>query len=138
MGLRVAMVLAAAMMCASAWAASAAEAVADPLASLSADAAVRLAETIRRTCAESPVEWNGMAAPVTISIGVAFSPALPIQLNALIVRADEALYDAKRMGRNRVCAATATVPTASAASAAATAITGWTASAVDANLLRYR
>ncbi len=42
---------------------------------------------------------------VTVSIGVATAPADTCDYQELLRRADEALYDAKRAGRNRVCAA---------------------------------
>ena len=41
----------------------------------------------------------------TISIGVATFPDDSEQINALIVKADKALYKAKTQGKNRVCAA---------------------------------
>ncbi len=68
MGLRVAMVLAAAMMCASAWAASAAEAVADPLASLSADAAAMLVVDGRPQLQVAETD-HGVASTRTLSVG---------------------------------------------------------------------
>ena len=42
--------------------------------------------------------------PVTISVGVSYAPGLGIATTVeLVARADEALYAAKRAGRNRVC-----------------------------------
>ena len=69
-----------------------------------AAAAEALAERLR-----SSVEAHGFAAaadtiPVTISVGVARAPAPGISSPVeLVSRADEALYAAKRSGRNRVC-----------------------------------
>jgi diguanylate cyclase (GGDEF)-like protein len=40
---------------------------------------------------------------VTVSIGAAVSPRGGASLDELVLRADDALYDAKRLGRNRVC-----------------------------------
>ena len=46
--------------------------------------------------------------PVTISIGVSRAPGPGIATSVdLVARADEALYAAKRAGRNRVCLAQA-------------------------------
>jgi diguanylate cyclase (GGDEF)-like protein len=62
-----------------------------------------LAERVRQTVQSTPFEHEGTAMPITISIGVAAHPELPIETTAqLIAAADEALYEAKRGGRNRV------------------------------------
>jgi two-component system, cell cycle response regulator len=42
---------------------------------------------------------------VTLSIGVAATDGVPSTFDALLARADAALYEAKRQGRNRVVAA---------------------------------
>ena len=38
----------------------------------------------------------------TVSIGIVFSAAGPLDLPALLVQADQALYSAKALGRNRI------------------------------------
>jgi two-component system, cell cycle response regulator len=62
-----------------------------------------LAERLRQVVETSPFDHEGVRMPVTISIGVAAYPELPIEnATQLIAGADEALYEAKRGGRNRV------------------------------------
>ncbi|MGC8853305.1 MAG: diguanylate cyclase [Halothiobacillaceae bacterium] len=65
----------------------------------SAEDALAKAEKIRRDCEQ--LDASGVR--LTISIGVAcFDPGDPESLDSLFSRADKALYDAKRLGRNRV------------------------------------
>jgi len=71
------------------------------LTSIDEDAAV-VAERLRTAVRESPV---GDAA-VTVSLGVAVTePGEPFCYSTLFARADGALYQAKRTGRDRVCLA---------------------------------
>lgn len=59
-------------------------------------------ERIRRVVEREPVMIDGIAIPVTVSIGIAvFDPARE-DSRALLARADAALYRAKSNGRNRV------------------------------------
>ena len=71
----------------------------------------RVAETLRKEIADRPVPWSGEALTVTASFGLA--QALPGEVNvqAVIARADQALYRAKDDGRNcvRIAAETATL-----------------------------
>lgn len=62
-----------------------------------------LGERLRVVVESTSFDHEGTAIPVTISVGVAASPDLPVENAAqLIAGADEALYEAKRGGRNRV------------------------------------
>lgn len=65
------------------------------------DAPVALAEALRQGVETLFVDHQGERIPVTISAGVAVTDA-PLAINLLMARADNALYAAKRQGRNRV------------------------------------
>jgi two-component system cell cycle response regulator len=68
------------------------------------DVACLAAERLRRCICASPFHAPGLAMPldVTVSIGVASTEAGEDTAETLLKRADEALYEAKRAGRNRV------------------------------------
>lgn len=69
-----------------------------------ADAAQR-AERIRAAVADLRVHSEGVGLNVTVSIGIAsFDPALAVDAGELLRRADHAMYEAKRAGRNRTVA----------------------------------
>jgi diguanylate cyclase (GGDEF)-like protein len=72
------------------------------LSSASATAAHPIAERIRERVAGVRVEGYGPPIRLTCSIGVAASDTLGVWGKHLIARADEAVYAAKRSGRNRV------------------------------------
>ncbi|MFO0548976.1 MAG: GGDEF domain-containing protein [Polyangiaceae bacterium] len=62
-----------------------------------------LGERLRNTVESSVFEHDGRRLAITISIGVAAYPVIAADTSfALIAAADEALYEAKRCGRNRV------------------------------------
>jgi diguanylate cyclase (GGDEF)-like protein len=64
--------------------------------------AIALAERLRRRARE-PVEVDGRRFAVTLSIGVTlYRPGESV--DALVARADAAMYDAKTSGRDRVIA----------------------------------
>jgi diguanylate cyclase (GGDEF)-like protein len=63
--------------------------------------ATRLADRCREEIAKAHVTVNGEAVAVTASFGVADANNLP-SVEALVKRADEALYQAKQAGRNAV------------------------------------
>jgi len=66
-------------------------------------AAVHLAERLRSAISQEPLGLTDCTLSVTVSLGVSFSvPGLGISQEALIRAADEALYRAKGLGRNRV------------------------------------
>lgn len=65
--------------------------------------AVEIAERIRKAIEAAPIELsNGSKIKITVSIGVSCYPDPVKDLEMLIERADEALYEAKRTGRNKV------------------------------------
>ncbi len=63
--------------------------------------ALEVAERIRRS-AESATREGADASPVTLSVGVARYPESASTPEALLHEADAAMYEAKRLGRNRV------------------------------------
>jgi diguanylate cyclase (GGDEF)-like protein len=68
--------------------------------------AFQLGERLRGLIASTVFEHNGRVVQVTVSIGVStLRPELSDRFEELIHLADEALYRAKREGRNRVCQA---------------------------------
>ncbi|SFU71954.1 CHASE domain-containing protein [Pseudoduganella namucuonensis] len=65
-------------------------------------AAAAFAERLRQRIAGTPLEIDGHSVAVTVSIGIAAMDAADSGGDAALVRADKALYRAKRAGRNRV------------------------------------
>jgi diguanylate cyclase (GGDEF)-like protein len=64
------------------------------------------AERLRRAVEEHVFTFEGKKIAVTISVGVAQAPHEGVNSPAeLVALADETMYEAKRSGRNRVCAA---------------------------------
>ncbi|MGE0785379.1 MAG: diguanylate cyclase [Sandaracinaceae bacterium] len=63
--------------------------------------AYAVAERVRRAIAKSAIETDGHRIPVTASLGAASCPTSVDSLEALLARADAALYAAKRAGRDR-------------------------------------
>ena len=72
------------------------------LSSADTTAAQPIAERIRNRVAETVVIGFGDPIRITCSIGVASSDTLGVWGEQLITRADEAVYQAKRSGRNRI------------------------------------
>ncbi|MEM1452710.1 MAG: diguanylate cyclase [Planctomycetota bacterium] len=67
------------------------------------DTASMAAERLRSAIANNVVEHGEFAEAVTVSLGVAGATPAMSSVDDLIKAADEALYDAKQLGRNRVC-----------------------------------
>lgn len=63
--------------------------------------ALRVAERLRRVVEGSPCRARGVSVSVTVSIGVAYH-GRGESLDEGLARADASLYEAKRLGRNRV------------------------------------
>lgn len=62
-----------------------------------------IAEAIRVAVARNSLDNNGTSIPLTISIGVAMCKSSEtVESTTLLQRADEAMYQAKHQGRNRV------------------------------------
>lgn len=65
--------------------------------------ALEVAERVRQACAETGVDvGDGRVVKVTASIGACVATPAIEELDQLLQRADQALYQAKRDGRNRV------------------------------------
>jgi diguanylate cyclase len=62
-----------------------------------------VAEKIRRAVAGQRMEFDGVAVGITVSVGGVAYPDDPGAARQLLELADDALYRAKRGGRNRVC-----------------------------------
>ena len=77
------------------------------------EAARGVAERIRRQVEASRFGGgSGLSCRVTVSIGAASFPGHGTEAEALVDRADRAMYRAKELGRNRVCCAEASEPPA--------------------------
>jgi diguanylate cyclase (GGDEF)-like protein len=69
------------------------------------EGAVEVGERIRRAVVKLHPSSLGISEPVTVSVGVAVAGADGVSVRRLVERADQALYKAKRQGRDRVVAA---------------------------------
>lgn len=65
---------------------------------------INVAERIRTMIAENATDADGVHIRTTVSIGLALFPANAVSVRDLVVEADDALYKAKRSGKNRVVA----------------------------------
>lgn len=67
----------------------------------------RIAEVIRLSINSAVIEYNQIRIPVTASLGIStYSPHSMENVESLVAAADNALYQAKAEGRNRVCGLT--------------------------------
>jgi diguanylate cyclase (GGDEF)-like protein len=66
------------------------------------EGAKRVADTLRRELSDLPIHWKDETLNVTASFGVAMALPSEIDCEAIISRADAALYRAKEQGRNCV------------------------------------
>jgi diguanylate cyclase (GGDEF)-like protein len=67
--------------------------------------AQQVAESVRRQMATLAMVASGRTIPVTVSVGIAAAGPAELGVASLIERADEALYQAKRTGRDRCAVA---------------------------------
>jgi diguanylate cyclase (GGDEF)-like protein/PAS domain S-box-containing protein len=74
----------------------------------SPDEAKVFAERFREKVATTPLRLDDRTIPVTVSIGIAAMQSSDASADVALIRSDEALYCAKKNGRNRVEAATDT------------------------------
>jgi diguanylate cyclase (GGDEF)-like protein len=65
--------------------------------------AIQVGNMLRQELEKVSVEWAGQTVSITASIGIATADPGELESKALVGRADDALYRAKRAGRNRVC-----------------------------------
>lgn len=69
-------------------------------------AAMQCAERLRRAVQETRIQWEGRALRVTASFGVASTEGRrQASAERLLIEADDQLYRAKNLGKNRVCGA---------------------------------
>jgi diguanylate cyclase (GGDEF)-like protein len=88
------------------------------LPSLSLAGALEVGERIRLNLERTMVTYNGRCIAITASVGVAHRSARSLcTVKELEMRADSALYEAKRGGRNRVCAFPGVAPAGEATTA---------------------
>jgi diguanylate cyclase (GGDEF)-like protein len=64
--------------------------------------ALQVAERLRTSIEETPMEVANQELTVTVSIGISKKDVNTLELETLIARADQAMYIAKHKGRNRV------------------------------------
>jgi diguanylate cyclase (GGDEF)-like protein/PAS domain S-box-containing protein len=64
--------------------------------------AQKCAERLRQLTMDNPIVQNNQRIPITVSIGIAMLKENDTCVDAALVRADNALYCAKKSGRNRI------------------------------------
>ncbi|MEA5114671.1 MAG: GGDEF domain-containing protein [Geobacteraceae bacterium] len=74
------------------------------LPAVSPSGAVEIGERIRNRLSLTTVTYNGKQIRVTASVGISHRSSMdPCTVRELVSRTDQALYEAKRSGKNRVC-----------------------------------
>ncbi|MCL2056062.1 MAG: diguanylate cyclase [Oscillospiraceae bacterium] len=77
------------------------------LPSTSPSGALTVAESIRKSAEGTPIPCSGKDTCITVSVGInTYTPVLPAtksNIHNFILKADQALYTAKSMGKNKVC-----------------------------------
>jgi diguanylate cyclase (GGDEF)-like protein/PAS domain S-box-containing protein len=67
------------------------------------DEAARLGERLRERMAQTPLQHAGHSIVVTVSLGLSEISPRDASADVALLRADQALYEAKAAGRNRLC-----------------------------------
>jgi diguanylate cyclase (GGDEF)-like protein/PAS domain S-box-containing protein len=67
------------------------------------DEAARLGERLRERMAQTPLQHDGQTIAVTVSLGLSEISPRDASADVALLRADQALYEAKAAGRNRLC-----------------------------------
>jgi len=62
-----------------------------------------IGERIRAQVHNCRPKLSGEETPISVSVGIATYPANALSASELIKRADEAMYNAKGLGKNQVC-----------------------------------
>ena len=62
----------------------------------------KVAERLKKNISEQPIIFNGISIYVTVSIGIAVLEDSINTLEELLKKADIALYEAKKKGKNRI------------------------------------
>lgn len=70
----------------------------------SRDGAIKAAESLRQLIADQPCQYGDTAIPLSASIGISVYPTDGNDHDMLIQLADQRMYQAKKLGRNRVIA----------------------------------
>jgi eukaryotic-like serine/threonine-protein kinase len=71
---------------------------------------IDLPERLRACIADESINTRSGPVDVTVSVGLAYLTSQDVDIETFLARADQALYRAKREGRNRVCTAEGVAP----------------------------